>query len=170
MAILNPEHLLDQALRLVVPPPNGPPRQVDINRAISAAYYSVFHGVLIAAADEFIGLTKRTTYRYTLVYRSVGHRQLRDFCVDATKPSLPAKYKPYGPPIGFSVDVQLFGAAVAYLQERRHAADYDPSIRFRTADALLAVRTARTAHERFAQIGSDERQMFLTLLLFFRAR
>jgi hypothetical protein len=39
LAILNPEHLFEQAEKLVIPPPAGPPRQVDIRRAVSAAYY-----------------------------------------------------------------------------------------------------------------------------------
>jgi hypothetical protein len=42
MAILNPEHLLQQAERLIQPPPAGPPRQVDLRRAISGAYYDAF--------------------------------------------------------------------------------------------------------------------------------
>jgi hypothetical protein len=52
MAILNPKHLLDQAARLIIPPPAGPPRQVDVRRAISSAYYGAFHATLIAAASE----------------------------------------------------------------------------------------------------------------------
>src|SRR5215216_7618181 len=43
VAILNPEHLFDQAEKLILSPPAGRPRQVDIRRAISAAYYGVFH-------------------------------------------------------------------------------------------------------------------------------
>src|SRR5262249_25719796 len=52
VAILDPEHLFDQADRLVAPPPAGPPRQADVRRAISAAYYAVFHGTLAAVADH----------------------------------------------------------------------------------------------------------------------
>jgi len=54
VATLNPDHLFEQAERLVAPPPAGPPRQVDLRRAISAAYYGLFHFCLIAAADEFV--------------------------------------------------------------------------------------------------------------------
>jgi hypothetical protein len=52
MATLNPDHLLAQAERLIRAPPAGPPLQVDVRRAISAAYYSVFHAVLTAAATR----------------------------------------------------------------------------------------------------------------------
>jgi hypothetical protein len=50
VAILNPDHLFEQANRLAVPFGPGSIRQVDVRRAISAAYYGLFHAVLTAAA------------------------------------------------------------------------------------------------------------------------
>jgi hypothetical protein len=166
LSILNPEHLLDQARKLIAPPPAGPPRQVDLRRAVSAAYYSVFHATLTAAADEFIGKAARSTPQYALVYRSIEHASLRTLCIEATQLKPSPKYVRYVPPAGFGPDIQLYGIAALELQERRHAADYDPSIRLRTADAVLAVNTARTALERFAKAAADRRKAFLALLLF----
>lgn len=77
MAVLNPDHLLEQADRLLAPPGGGAPRQVDLRRAISNAYYSLFHAVLTDAADDFVGSTHRQSPRYALVYRSVDHKSLR---------------------------------------------------------------------------------------------
>lgn len=131
MAILNPEHLFEQADKLISPPPAGPPRQVDLRRAISSAYYGVFHATLTAAADEFVGVTKRSTTQYSLVYRSVDHRSLRELCSEIKKPTLPAKYTPYEPRNGFGPNIKAFAAAVVEMQEKRHAADYDPLIRVR---------------------------------------
>src|ERR1700751_1842071 len=90
VAILNPDHLFEQADKLISPPPAGPPRQVDIRRAISAAYYGVFHAVLAAAADQFVGVTKRSTSQYGLVYRSVDHLWLKKLCEEVKKPTLKA--------------------------------------------------------------------------------
>ena len=59
MPILNAEHLLDQAARLIVSPQPGPPRQVDIRRSISAAYYGLFHALLTAAADSVASRAQR---------------------------------------------------------------------------------------------------------------
>jgi hypothetical protein len=50
VTILNPDHLLEQADKLISPPAAGPPRQVDLRRAISSAYYGLFHSCLTAAA------------------------------------------------------------------------------------------------------------------------
>ena len=80
MAVLNPDHLLEQADGLIVPPGGGAPRQADLRRAISNAYYAVFHAVVTQAADELVGKTNRTTPRYALVYRSIDHSSLRKVC------------------------------------------------------------------------------------------
>jgi hypothetical protein len=140
VAILNPDHLFEQADRLIAPPPHGPPRQVDLRRAISSAYYAVFHAVLAAVANKFIGSTTQSTSLYSLVYRSVDHGALRRLCVEATKPHLGPKYVPHTPPGGFGAEIQAFAQGTLELQEKRHSADYDPSIRFNTSDAVLSDR------------------------------
>jgi len=166
VAILNPEHLFEQADRLIVPPQAGPPRQVDVRRAISAAYYGVFHATLTAAADHFVGSAKRGTRQYGLVYRSVQHGALRSLCELATKPRLAAKYAPHVPNGSFGPNISAFAAAAFELQEKRHSADYDPLIRVKTSDAKLAIGTARAALQRFDSATASEREAFLTLLLF----
>jgi hypothetical protein len=166
MAVLNPEHLLDQANRLATPLAGGAPRQADLRRAISTAYYAVFHGILIAAADDFIGRSLRTSERYALLYRSVDHRALRALCEDIPKATLPAKYAPYSPSGGFDPDIVALASAVADLQERRHAADYDPRLAVSASDAALAVSTARVALARLNSASRTSRKAFLTLVVF----
>lgn len=165
MAVLNYDHLFDQADKLVVPPPSGPPRQVDLRRAISSAYYGVFHFAMTALADELVGVTQRSSSRYVLVYRSIDHRTLKDICYDVTKPRPPQKYTPCLPPNGFGADIQAFATATVELQEKRHRADYNPEPRFRTSEAKLAIGTARSAITRFGQASPEQQKAFLTLLL-----
>ena len=165
MARPNPDHLFEQAEKLVAPPAAGPPRQVDPRRAISAAYYGLFHFCLAAAADEFVGVSQRTTSRYVLVYRSIDHKTLKDLCAEAKKRTPPAKYSPYFPTGGFSSNIQAFSTAAIELQEKRHLADYNPQPRFKTSDAKLAVSTARSAVRRFQTAEEDHRKAFLTLLI-----
>ncbi len=166
MAVLSSDHLLDQAAKLVVPPPAGPPRQVDVRRAISAAYYAVFHHVLTAGADAFVGVTKRGSPHYALLYRSVDHRSLRELCSEVRKQKPNRKYQQYAPADGFGADIKAFSTALIDLQEQRHAADYDPSILVRTYDAKLAIATAQNAIKRFYHADIDQQKSFLTLLLF----
>jgi hypothetical protein len=165
MAILNPDHLFDQARRLVTLSPAGPPRQVDLRRAISSAYYGLFHFTLASLADLFVGKAYQATSRYALVYRAIDHRSLRILCVEAQKRSPSRGYGPYIPATGFGAEIALFAGAVIDLQEKRHQADYNPQPRFRTRDAVLAIAAARSAVRSFKQAGEHQQKAFLTLLL-----
>jgi hypothetical protein len=166
MAVLNPDHLLEQADRLTTAPVGGAPRQADLRRAISTAYYALFHAVLTELADNFAGKTKRHTSRYALVYRSVDHGSLRKLCEDVVKTTPPLKYSSHIPKGGFGHDLIAFANAVVDLQEKRHSADYDPLFRARASDAVLAVATARAALTRFRAVTRTQRKTFLSLLVF----
>jgi hypothetical protein len=160
----NPEHLLDRAERLIASA-RGAPRQVDLRRAISDAYYALFHAASAAVADEFVGTSKQSSPLYGLVYRRIEHRPLRQLCEDISRRMIPSKYLPYFPQRGPGGGVLEFAAAVADLQPKRHAADYDPALRVSVSDARLAIDTARRAVSEF-HTQRRWRQEFLTLLLF----
>jgi uncharacterized protein (UPF0332 family) len=166
LAILDPEHLFEQAFHLLKPPPAGPPRQVDVRRAISSAYYGVFHATVTAAADEFVGKTKRSTSNYALVYRSIDHRRVREVCLEIQKQTPSSKFLRYVPQNGFGPNLREFCTALVELQEKRHSADYDPSIRVKTSDALIAIGMAKSALLRYGGAGPPARKAFLALLLF----
>jgi hypothetical protein len=166
MAILNPDHLLDQAERLTVSQGAGAPRQADLRRAISTAYYGVFHAIATEAADDFVGRTQRDSPRYALVYRSIDHGRLRGVCEDVVKPTPPAKYAKYLPSAGLGSDLIAVATAVSELQERRHSADYDSLFRAKTSDAVLAVATARNALVRFRSANRGQRRIFTSLVVF----
>jgi hypothetical protein len=166
LAILNPEHLLEQADRLIASGSRGQPRQVDVRRAISAAYYAVFHAALTFAADNFVGVSKRTKSQYSLVYRSVDHRSLRDLCTEAAKQNVAPRLAAHIPVNGFGVELQEFAGIVLELQRKRQDADYNPSIRVKASDARLAASAARNALTRLRSAPGSEREAFLSLLLF----
>ncbi len=166
MAILNPDHLIEQADRLITPPGGGAPRQADLRRAISNAYYSLFHAVVAQAADDFVGKTHRTIPRYALVYRSIDHKPLRKLCEEIKKTNLRAKYSTYSPTGGFGPDFIALATAVIDLQEKRHLADYDALFRVRMSDAVMAVATGRTALSLFRNANRTSRKAFLSLLVF----
>jgi hypothetical protein len=165
VALLNPNHLFEQANKLIAIQV-GPPRQVDVRRAISVAYYATFHATITAAADQFIGVTNRDTSRYGLVYRSVSHAWLRDLCKEVQKPTLSNKFRPHAPISGFGPNITAFAAAVVDLQEKRHSADYDVMVRMNKSDAVLAISTAKAALRRFSKVSKARRLAFLSLLLF----
>jgi hypothetical protein len=151
MSILDSDHLLDQAGRLIASTGGGAPRQVDLRRAISTAYYALFHAVTAEAADDLVGRTHRQSPRYQLVYRTIEHRSLLRLCEDIIKTTLPARYAGYEPAGGFGPDLQAFADAVIDLQEKRNRADYDPLFRVTRSEAFLAIEIGRTALARFSR-------------------
>ena len=167
MPALNSDHLLEQADELIGRPAGGgAARQVDLKRAISAAYYAIFHAVAAAAADDFVGKSQRHTPQYALAYRSIDHKSVRTLCEDIIKTTLPGKYSKYLPTGGFGPDLVALATAVVDLQEKRLSADYDPLFRVRTSDATLAIGTGRAALIRFRNATRARRKAFLSLLLF----
>lgn len=166
MAVLNPDHLLDQALLLVNATPGRKPRQVNLRRAISSAYYAVFHQLLTATADEFVGKALRQDSRHALLYSSIDHGAARRICEEALRPGPTAKYRKFVPGSGFETHIRAFSSNFLSLQNRRHEADYDPSQLFTTVDAMFAIYLAKSALEEFASSSADGRKLFLTLMVF----
>src|SRR4051794_7920457 len=110
--MINPQHLLDQAERLLDWPATGRPRQADIKRAISTAYYAIFHAVMSAVADQIVGAGRRTRSLYVLVYRSIDHVTLRMLCQEITKSTLAPKYRVVAPSGRFHSSLTLFAERV----------------------------------------------------------
>ena len=169
MPILNPDHLVEQARILAGAGrkgQRGPPRQVDLRRAVSSAYYAVFHALLTAAGDCFVGALHRGTPRYALVYRAINHGAARALCLEASRMRPSDKFRPFMPAAEFSHDLRSFALHFVRLQEERHGADYDPLPRLATAEVLASIGRAESALRMFRGVAVVERDLFLTLLAF----
>jgi uncharacterized protein (UPF0332 family) len=147
---MKPDHLLDQAEFLIDRP--GRPRQANLRRAVSAAYYAVFHFMLRAAADLVVGAaTRRSSPKiYARAYRAIEHGDLRRL-------KNPQSRDP---------NITRLSTSAVKLQQDRHEADYDPLHRVSKADAISSVRLARSAITCFEDAPADEKKACLTLLLF----
>ena len=172
MAILNRKHLLEQAERLLEPRGSKGSevliRQADRRRAISAAYYAVFHFALAAVADQFVGRAERKAARYALAYRSIDHNKLEGLCKVARLAQIDrkSKYAKFVPEDGFGESIRVFASLFLELKEKRNSADYDPSHWVKIVDARNAISAARSAIEQFENAQPDETMTFLTLLVF----
>lgn len=169
MAILNPVHLLEQAERLLKPRGSGVLiRQADRRRAISAAYYAVFHYMLTAVADQFVGREARKTARYALAYRSLDHNKLEELCKIASNEKIDkkSKYAKFIPEESFSTNIRIFASLLIDLKEKRNSADYDPLHWVKIADARNAISAARSAIEQFDNAQPEETVTFISLLVF----
>jgi hypothetical protein len=137
--------------------------QADLRRAISTAYYVVFHFCLSAAADMVCGIASRSTARYSLVYRSVDHKTLSGPCgqLSQTKSQNVAIM-----PAGGLGSVADFARVTANLRRQRNLADYDPSQSFFRRQGEGHNFEARQAIAWFSSSADEQKEAFLTRLLF----
>ncbi|MBE7203399.1 MAG: hypothetical protein INR70_37155 [Parafilimonas terrae] len=166
LALINPEHLFVQADALLLQLGRGSLRQADLRRTLSNAYYGLFHSILTAAADAAVARAVRGSPLWTLAYRSISHQRLKSVCDAIQRNSLKPAIKRCEPVGGFGIQVRTIARAVVDLQDRRHAADYDPSLSFVQTDARAAPESARSAVDRLARLPGGQRKAFLYLILF----
>ncbi|MBB5049329.1 hypothetical protein HNR60_004105 [Rhodopseudomonas rhenobacensis] len=152
MTLPNPDHYLDQAEHLIT---LSNARQADLRRAVSTAYYAVFHAVMRAAADTYIGSTNRNTAEYALAYRQIDHAGLKSVCEYCMNPSFAVGAQPFK----FGPDLRAFAAAVLELRGLRHRADYDPALYLYVLDVRTVIATARDALNRFRSLAYDQRRV-----------
>jgi uncharacterized protein (UPF0332 family) len=159
----DPHRVLDQADALITSHRD----ETDLRRAVSAAYYALFHYVLRAAADLTIGAASRGAPRYNLAYCSVDHVRLKNLRDQLRGPRPQDVILPYAPPPpAYFGNVAVFVRLAANLQLARHYADYHPTVQFDQVRASQAVEDARIAIKAFEDSTDEQREAFLTLLLF----
>ena len=142
-----PEHLLQIATDLAEVNPRRP-RRADLCRAVSTAYYAMFHCLARTCADRLAGRAGAVGSRsmWRRVYRAPDHRQAKRRCENM--------------PSSFPDEVQEFGYVFAALQNKRHFADYDPDYRIGKAEVVADVHRARTAIDRFLATPANVRRDF----------
>ena len=131
-----PEHLLEQA-RHLARRERTRPRQASLRRAVSTAYYALFH-FLIRESIRQIG-PNLSEDNFNRIYRWFDHgamyRVARAFSelivrIPSSKDILIQSN---------TQSVQFIAQTFADLQELRHCADYDPGASFLRADVLVNI-------------------------------
>ncbi len=160
MAILSSDDLLSQAEALIGT--EDWPKQVDLRRAISAAYYGVFHFLCAEAANRYVGKGRGRTDEpdaiYTAAYRSPDHRLLLAACRTVRQNAF------------YSQSLRRFAEDLIQLQLERNKADYDPAVMFLAAAVRVQLSAARNAVAVFQAESAEQQESFLSLLLFPRRK
>lgn len=159
--MIDPKQLLEVAAQLAESPVRGAPRQAKLRRAISTAYYALFHYLITSAADLLAGASARGTQRYISIYRSFDHKRMAEVCKQVLSGRLLTDSGQQ-----FHPDLQHCAAAFVELQENRHEADYDPVKRVALSDAKGSVSKSANAIKKLGQVPAEQRFLFLTLLHF----
>lgn len=130
------------------------PREAFMRRAVSTAYYAMFHALAQLCADELIGGKHARTVAWNRVYRALDHKLAKAMLQSKEATNL-------------SPAIAAFGRAFAVLQERRHQADYDPMpFRYYFNETAALIELAHSAIRDLDGLGSDERRTLAVFILF----
>lgn len=139
---------------------SGPkkPRQADLKRAISTAYYALFHAVAKDAADMLVGIgSNRPDRAWSQVFRALQHGDAKSACEAVRN-------------LDFPDTIKSCADAFVALQQKRHDADYDPDHRVSRADALDAIQLAEDAIRDLKASPRKDRRAFAVQLLMKKRR
>ena len=133
-------------LLTTTPNPDTQPLQDSLRRAVSTAYYAMFHALASSNADCLVGTPHDplTDHAWSRIYRGLNHSAARRNLLQDR--SL------------FSLHVKQFADVFAQLQDQRHRADYDPNTTFTLIQTLDRIDLAEAAIEGFMQADADERK------------
>lgn len=149
------DDLLAHALALVH---EQPPSQLTLRKAVSAAYYAVFHLLIFESTEHWDNSGLRTTlgraYDHGLM-KSTSNRILdgREFPYTNENPQVVR-------------DLREIAQGFSQLQEDRHFADYNLTKPLNPVDALRQVKAAEKIFLTLSAVKTEQIiQEYLTLLL-----
>ena len=159
---MNPDDLLTIAESLAsgtIGSQRGRPRQAELRRALSAAYYALFHTLAGNCADMLVGSrsSTRTRQAWRQTYRALDHGHVRRQCTERRPKRVLAR---------FPQEVQDFADQFVTMQRIRHLADYDPFEHFSRSVVSQYVEETKAAITEFNHVGQDDRRAFAIFVLF----
>ena len=139
---IDPRALLAHAVALARSD-DAAPDDARLRRAVSAAYYAVFHAVALAVAAHLVPASRDET-RYRLA-RSVHHRRVADVCTWLTRGGAKQHVAEVVARLRRAPDVVGLAQSFVDLQDARHVADYDHLSRIDASAAESACADAGRA-------------------------
>jgi uncharacterized protein (UPF0332 family) len=145
-------HLVEIARALASGNP-GRPKQAYLRRAVSSAYYAMFHALARCCADTLIGSGKsRSDPAWAQVYRSLEHGYAKQQCQSERVTKFPK-------------EIQDFAQTFASVQTMRHDADYDPTVRYDRSAVLVDIGRIEAAISAFDASSVGDRRAFSAFVL-----
>ena len=159
---MNPNDLLTIAENLAsgrIGQQRGRPRQVELRRGISAAYYALFHTLASTSADLLVGAraSTHTKQAWRQMYRALDHWQVKRRCTERRQKRVLRL---------FPQEIQDFADQFVRMQRERHLADYDPFEHFSRSTVSQFIEETKTAIAEFNQVDRNDRRAFAVFVLF----
>ena len=134
----------------------GRPRETNLRRASSAAYYAMFHCLAESCADMIAGATRarRSQQAWRQTYRALNHSSIRRRINRREFRRFPS-------------EIREFAALFISMQSKRHTADYDPApdIQFTKSAALNDIRKAEEVIIQYGKTSRNDRRAFAIYLM-----
>ena len=128
------------------------PTQANLRRAVSTAYYAVFHSLAQTAADMLIG--RKRTSAWHQVYRALEHGNAKNACLNKQAMQ------------GFPREIQEFAKKFVASQNARHQADYSREANYDRQETLAAIDKAEDVIDKFEAADREQRLGFIAHVLF----
>ena len=147
-------------------PVTGHPRTVDMRRAVSAAYYALFHRLSEAAVEQIA--PHASPEAANRIHRWLEHAEMKKICGEFAGPKL---NPPLSDLLGNSVseDMRTVAGTFLRLQDARHAADYDLDYDIRPSETESLIRSAVDAISTWQRIAQTaEANIFVLSLLLWK--
>ena len=157
---MNPRDLLRIARQLasgVTGENRGRPRQAELRRAVSTAYYALFHALANCTTNILAGSARRG-HSWEQTYRALEHGHARSQCDDQVAMSR------------FPVEIQYFARQFVIVQHQRQLADYSPSATFSRDRVMLLIDEASDPVDSLDSASSPDRRAFALHVLLRRRR
>ena len=154
--MIDPQELIGTCLKLVPRTAPPAPSQADMRRAISTAYYALFHTLAASNAELIAGQPQSgmSAYAWERVNRRRDHGGAQN-----NLRSVLGQLSPSG---------ENFARTLIDLQDRRQVADYAPNAQVVRSDTVNIVAQAQTAIRDFAQLTQEERRLITAPSMFDR--
>jgi uncharacterized protein (UPF0332 family) len=146
------EDLLQQAYDLADKEPTDP-KQASLRRAVSTAYYAVFHLLIDEAVSKWAVERQRSE-----LARTFGHSKMKGICDDVVKSVKSGADLPH--------ELNTVAHNFIQLQQYRHTADYDNSKQWSRTDVKDVLILATDAFHGWQTIGAQDAAQDFLLQLF----
>jgi uncharacterized protein (UPF0332 family) len=147
-----PSDLLEQAYDLAQKEPKDP-KQASLRRAVSTAYYALFHLLIDEAVSKWAVERQRSK-----LARTFEHGKMKAICDDVLKT---VKSGGDVPP-----ELNTVAHNFIQLQQHRYTADYDNSKQWSRTDVLNVLTLARDAFTAWRAISTQDAAQDYLLQLF----
>lgn len=139
----------------------GRPKQSSLRRAVSSAYYGLFHLLTFEVSALYVvepGLAAR-------INRTLNHGEMKKASSMIANNNLPKALQPQGGGYDIQPEVRMVANAFVSLQQARHEADYDLSRTFRRQETLEFVQSAGKAFATWDRVRkTDDARLYLACL------